>query len=79
MRHYELTVNPDKAEPGIPARELLVGELAEGVDGGNQGVLFLRVYEDIVSLSDPQHTWSNKPEFRVRKLRPGTVVKLIAH
>ena len=79
MRHYELTVEPNVTEPGIPARELLIGELAEGITEPNRGVLFLGVYEGIVSLTDPVQTWNNKPEFRVWKLKKGTVVKLIAN
>lgn len=79
MRHYELVVSPSEESEGIPARGLLVGELAEGLMEPNRGTIFLCMYDGLVSLTDPSQTWGNKPEFRVRKLKRGTVVKLIAH
>ena len=90
MRKYYLTVIPTPKPPeGIPVGELEVGELAEGLGYENvveKGCILLRTYNGVVSLTDPNRTWtweretdSMQPHFRVKRLSPGTIVRLVAH
>ncbi|KKM18954.1 hypothetical protein LCGC14_1660440 [marine sediment metagenome] len=82
MPKYYLTVTPHQEDETVAAGDLEVGQLAMGVDRDYAGILFLRAYDSVVSLSNPQKTWNTSscsPHFRVRPLRAGTVVKLTAH
>ena len=82
MRHYLISTIPLTRPPeGIPAHQLEVGELAEVLEGTDRGSILLRMYNGLVSLTDPQRIWTGHsvdmlPRFRVKKLAIGTIVRL---
>ncbi|KKK47493.1 hypothetical protein LCGC14_3154640 [marine sediment metagenome] len=83
MRHYLISTIPLTRPPeGIPAHQLEVGELAEVLEGTDRGSILLRIYNGLVSLTDPQRIWTSHhsvdmlPRFRVKKLAIGTTVHL---
>ena len=73
MSQYEI-VEPQQA-PEIACDALKVGEVAVCMSSYT-GEIFLKTFAGIVSLSNPEHTWSNECSLIVRRLAPGTIIKL---
>ena len=67
----------------VPGDDLETGEMGIVVGlvaGGNSGyedILVLKVYDRLVSLSDPSCTWSAATYFKVRRLRPSDAITMI--
>ena len=59
----------------IKANNLQVGELAEIVEDF-PGEIVLKHFEGMVSLTSPNHTWSNDCTLEVRRFPVGTIIKL---
>ena len=73
MAQYEI-IEPREA-PEVGCDALKVGEVAVCTDCYT-GEIFLKTFAGIVSLSNPEHTWSNECSLVVRRLAPGTIIKL---
>lgn len=61
----------------IKASNSLLGDLMEVIEGCYNGHILLNAYDNIISLTNPQLTWSKDCSLRVRILPKGTEVKLI--
>ena len=84
MRRYSMSIVPCTQPPeGISVTGLQVGELARVLEGVEKDTILLCVYDGLVSLTDPQHTWlrgrsnNSLPSFRVKKLERSTIVRLV--
>ena len=78
-RNYELVVSDTFVVEPVTTKQLKVGELAFiAGDSGYTGELVLRVYDSLVSLTVPSHTWQSPGEMSlpVRRLRKGEAVVL---
>ncbi len=73
MAQYEM-LEPREA-PEVRCDALKVGEVAV-CTSVYTGEIFLKTFAGIVSLSNPEHTWDNGCSLVVRRLAPGTVIKL---
>ena len=65
----------------VSASEMKIGSIGEIVKSpSNSGTVVLRTYSGLVSLKDPNSTWSpplpNKSNFMIEVYPPGTVVTL---
>jgi len=78
-RNYELVVSGEFVTKTLCVRDLKVGELAFIIeDSSYAGELVLRTYKALVSITAPNHSWT-EPEsmtLPVRKLRKGETVVL---
>jgi hypothetical protein len=65
-------------QPTVFASSMNVGDIARVVDSSYNGEIVIRVYDALVSLSHPNHTWSdpNNNSLEVELLPAGSVVKL---
>ena len=74
---YSLSVSQGEQPAAKDARDLSVGELAVVTeDGKYHGHYVLRTYCGVVSLTDPEYTWSDYYTFLVRPCPPGTTITL---
>ena len=73
---YKLITDPANQVPGIRADALMVGDLAEVIDGRYQGHIVLQASNVLVSFSDPDKTWTTPCSLLVKKLNRGATVTL---
>jgi len=72
----------DKKEKPFDSSMLRVGEMMEVLEfGPHNGQILLRAYGSLISLTDPNGTWSFEslhlcPAFTGRKLQPGESITL---
>ena len=79
MAFYELSKSEGQLSEYCAADKLAVGELAEirGDDRGRNGMIVLMTYDNrVVSLNEPERTWTGSCGLLVKRLSPGTVIHL---
>lgn len=74
MKTVIKTTSPHKRTLGS---DLVEGQLAKVVEPSSYvGEIVLRVYDGVVSLTDPEHIWSLPTILEVEPLPKGTVVEI---
>lgn len=72
---YSVVNNP-AAPQKVLASTMSVGELAEVLNGDNDGSIILRTFAGWVSLNSPNSTWADAPHLYIRRLARGEQVTL---
>ena len=62
--------------PTFNSKKLKIGEMMEVYDTSIPGQILLKTYDGIVSLNDPNQTWSSGTMLSGRKLLPGEEILL---
>ena len=77
MAFYELTKSDGQLGEYFAADKLAVGELAEIRGDNRDGMIVLMTYDNrVVSLNEPERTWTGGCSLLVKRLPPGTVIQL---